>query len=411
MRESSRIVAALLLGLALGLLIREAELDWLLAAASALVLLGELWLKLLQMSVLPLLVALLITGVCGARAEAERHQLAWRSLAIFACFLLGSTLTAAALVPLALQVWPVDSAAAAALVAGVPSAAISDAAPLSAWLLNSLPSNPFQSAAEGAVLPLIVFVLFFAMAAARLEESKRTVLLSFFQAAGDALLNVVRAVLRVAPIGVFGLALGVGLRGGAGAAGAIAHYLILICALALILIALLYPLSMAVKGLGIRRFARAAAPAQAVAFSTQSSLASLPAMLQSTRDSLRLPATVVDVSLPLAVSLFKYTSPALNLGVVLFVAHLQGLDIGFATLTAGTAVALVTSIGVAGIPGQASFLTTTVPIAAAMGVPNELLFLLLAVEVVPDLFRTVGNVSADILASAMLAGMGESSAP
>lgn len=403
MAESSRIIISLLLGLLLGVVLRQYGNDGLIATAQLAVVVGELWLRLLQMSVLPLLVSLLITGVCGAREQAGRQQLALQSLWVFGGFLLAATLVSAIAVPLALQLWPVDPAAATALRDGVgASTTAGEAPPLSRWLVDSLPSNPFQSAAEGAVLPLVVFVLFFALAAARLDPLKRAPIVAFFDGAAEALLTVVKAVLRVAVIGVFGLALGVGLRGGTAVAGAIAHYLILVCALAGLLIALLYPAALVIGRLSLKRFASAAAPAQAVAFSTQSSLASLPAMLQATRDRLNLPAAVVDVALPLAVSLFKYTSPALNLAVVLFVAHVLGVEIGVPTLLAGMAVALVTSIGVAGIPGQASFLTTTVPIAAAMGVPNELLFLLLAVEVIPDLFRTIGNVSADILACAVL---------
>ncbi|MBD8525867.1 dicarboxylate/amino acid:cation symporter [Pseudomarimonas arenosa] len=404
MRDSSRILISLLLGLLGGALLRGTD-PALLTAAQVLVLVGELWLKLLQMSVLPLIVALLISGVCSAGEQAGRHQLALRSLAVFAVLLLGSTLISATTVPLLLHIWPVDPAAAEALRQGVSTASpeLGAAPPISAWLLNSLPSNPFQAAAEGAVLPLIVFVLLFALAAARLEAAKRAAIASFFEAAGEALLGVVRAVLRLAPIGVFGLALAVGLRGGVAAAGAIAHYLLLICALATLLIALLYPLALGLGRLRLLQFSRAAAPAQAVAFSTQSSLASLPAMLQACIEGLSLPPRVVDIALPLAVSLFKFTSPALNLAVVLFVGHLYGVEFSAASLLAGVAVALLTSIGVAGIPGQASFLTTTVPIAAVMGVPNELLFLLLAVEVLPDLLRTVGNVSADMVACAIIA--------
>ena len=101
--------------------------------------------------------------------------------------------------------------------------------------------------------------------------------------------------------------------------------------------------------------------------------------------------------------MFKATSPGLNLAVVIFVAHVVGVQLGPAQLALGVAVAFLTSFGVAGIPGQVSFLTTTVPISAIMGVPTELLLLLLAVEVIPDIFRTVGNVTADMTVTAILA--------
>jgi Na+/H+-dicarboxylate symporter len=126
-------------------------------------------------------------------------------------------------------------------------------------------------------------------------------------------------------------------------------------------------------------------------------------MLAAAQGPLAIPARVSGVVLPLAVAVFKATSPCLNLGVVVFVAHVAGVPLDPWRLALGVAVALVTSFGVAGIPGQVSFLTTTVPISSVMGVPTDLLLLLLAVEVIPDIFRTVGNVTADVTVTAMLA--------
>ena len=174
-----------------------------------------------------------------------------------------------------------------------------------------------------------------------------------------------------------------------------------LCALAILITLLLYPATRLFAGIPLGQFTRAVAPAQAVAFSTQSSLASLPAMLTST-EAIGVPARVADVVLPLAVSVFKLTSPALNLSIVLFIAHVTGTELGAAQILAGAFVAILTSFGIAGIPGQASFLTTSVPIAIAMGVPIELTLLLLAVEVIPDIFRTVGNVTADVVVAAII---------
>lgn len=405
MNQSSRIVASLIAGLIVGVAIHALGNPAVSGAAGLLVLVGELWLKLLQMTVLPLLVSLLVTGIVAAKDVAASGRLAGRSLLLFGVFLAGSTALAASLTPALLSMWPVDPEASAALRAGMTAAATDTPAvpPLGEWLANIVPTNPFQAAADGALLPLIVFMLFFSLAAARLEASRRAALLGFFEAAADAMLIVVRWILGLAVVGVFALALGVGMRGGFAAAGAIAHYLILMCGLAMLVIGLMYPLAVAAAGVPLGRFARAVAPAQAVAFSTQSSLASLPAMLQASQEGLRVPARIAGVVLPLAVSLFKVTSPCLNLSIVLFVAHVSGMELGVTQIMLGMAVAMLTSFGVAGIPGQASFLTTSVPIAAAMGVPMQMLLLLIAVEVIPDIFRTVGNVTADLVVTAIVA--------
>jgi Na+/H+-dicarboxylate symporter len=141
-------------------------------------------------------------------------------------------------------------------------------------------------------------------------------------------------------------------------------------------------------------FARAVAPAQAVAISTQSSLASLPAMLKGSVELGASPATA-GIVLPLAVAVFRATSPAMNLAVALYVAHLVGVPIGPGQLAAGIATAAITTMGSVSLPGTVSFIASVAPVAIAMGVPIEALGLFIAVETVPDLFRTVGNVTMD----------------
>jgi len=155
--------------------------------------------------------------------------------------------------------------------------------------------------------------------------------------------------------------------------------------------------------MSMTRFARAALPSQILAFSTQSSLACLTAMIEAARDVLRLPQRVFSVTLPMAVSLFRCTSPIVNLSIVLFVAHVNGMSIGLAPLFAGVCVAVVTNFAVVGLPSQITFFTSTVPISYAMGVPTDILPLLLAIEVIPDLFRTVGNVTADLAVTTVVA--------
>jgi Na+/H+-dicarboxylate symporter len=90
----------------------------------------------------------------------------------------------------------------------------------------------------------------------------------------------------------------------------------------------------------------------------------------------------------------------MNLAVVLYVAHWFGVEIGPAQMAAGIAAAAITTMGSVSLPGQISFITSIAPIALAMGVPIEALGLLIAVETIPDIFRTVGNVTMDVAATA-----------
>ena len=146
---------------------------------------------------------------------------------------------------------------------------------------------------------------------------------------------------------------------------------------------------------GLVRFTKAALPAQAVALGTQSSLATLPAMLDASA-AMGVSERVRSLVLPLAVALFRSTSASANLVVVLFVAHLSGVELGWAQLALGMAIAAIGSIAVVGVASASTFFVVTVPISLAMGVPVGVLPLLLAVEILPDLWRTVGNVTSDM---------------
>lgn len=404
MRNATAIVLALVGGLLLGILIAHYELAALAAAAEAIAPVGVVWLNALRMTVIPLVFALLVTGVASAAGTAATGRLAAITLALFAGGLVFSALLGIAMVQGVVSTWPLDAATRGALQAGASAglpggtspADYSSGLPGGEWLTAIVPVNPIESAAAGLVLPLVVFALFFGFAASRLAPESRDRLIGFFHAVGEAMLLIVHWVLWAAPVGVFVLALGVGMRGGLGAAGAILYYVVLACSVGLVLTLACYPVAVWAGRVPLRRFARGVAPAQVVALSTQSSLASLPAMITGARETIGLPERTTSIVLPLAVTLFRLSSPAMNLTVVLFVAHVLGMAVTAPMLLAGALVAIVNSLSSAGLPGQSSFFTGTVPIAFAMGVPLELLALLLAVEVVPDIFRTLANVTGDV---------------
>ncbi|MFO1465482.1 MAG: cation:dicarboxylase symporter family transporter [Steroidobacteraceae bacterium] len=366
--------------------------------------LGALWLNGLRVTVLPLVFALLVTGVGTVRDSAAGGRVAARSIGWFVVLLAGSASLAALLVPLALRLVPVDPGAAAALRAGAGAAGVHVPAPppLGQWLQGLVPSNVFESAAKGDLLQLVIFALLFGFAATRVAASRREPLLQFFQGVVDTMLVIVHWVLWLAPVGVFALAVELGRQGGLRSAGAVGHYLVLACGASCCILLASYALA-AYARVPPSSFARAALPSQVLALGTRSSLACLTAMLEAARGPLRIPESVSAVTLPLAVSLFRATSPIVNLTVVLFVAHVQGVEIGLAPLVAGVLVATVTNFAIVSLPSQITFFTTTVPISIAMGVPTDILPLLLAVEFVSDLFRTVGNVSADLAVTALVA--------
>ena len=277
------------------------------------------------------------------------------------------------------------------------------------FLLSIVPTNPVAAAAEDAMLPLILFTIVFAFALTRLPAEPRQRLVGFFQAVADTMLVMIGWVLWIGPIGVFALAYVVGARAGSEAFGALLHYVLIVSAVGVVIWLAAWPLAWAGARISPLRFTRAIAPSQAVAFSTQSSLATLPAMLRAAH-KLDVPVAASGVLLPMAVAIFRATGPAMNLAVAIYIAYWYGIELTPAQLAVGVAAAATTTMGAVGIPGQASFITSIAPICLAMGVPIEPLALLIAVETLPDLVRTIGNVSMDVAATATAArrsGFGE----
>jgi Na+/H+-dicarboxylate symporter len=249
------------------------------------------------------------------------------------------------------------------------------------------------------MLPMVLFVSVFAVAAARIGPAPRKALAQVFEGLAAAMMVVVGWVLMLAPIGVFGLAIGLAADSGSDAISALAHYIVVVSCAGLVVLLGSFALAMTLGGQRLGPFVRAMLPVHAVAFSTQSSLASLPAMLAATR-RLGVREATADFVLPLAVAIFRATSPAMNMGVAIYAAYLTGTPLSVWALGAGVLVAFLVSLSSVSLPGTLSFVISVGPIANAMGVPIAPLALLVAVEMLPDLMRTLGNVTMDVAVTA-----------
>lgn len=404
------VVVALVVGLLVGALVNATGSAGLTSAVEAVEPLGGVWLNALRITVIPLVFAMLVTGIVSISDAASTGRLAIRALVVFAIMLVLATVYAILAGLGLLHLWPIDPAAGQALLGGIPTdsldtvgeAARTDG--MRAFLSSLAPSNLVKAAADDGVLGVVVFAIAFGFACTRLEARLRQPLAVFFEATAEAVVVIVHWVLLAAPIGVFALALGVGLRAGVGAAGVLGHYIAIVCLSQIGVIILIYVGVLAFGKIRFGRFAEAIAPAQVVAFSTQSSLASLPVMVERARDHLGVTQTSAGLVLPLAVAVFRLTSPVANLAVCLYVAQLYGVHLSLGVLIAGGLTALAVSVASVGLPGQVSFFASVGPICLAMGLPIGVLPLLLAVEVIPDIFRTIGNVTADLAATRIIAG-------
>jgi Na+/H+-dicarboxylate symporter len=362
-------------------------------------LVGGLWLNALKMTVIPLVVALLVTGIAAGAEAARAGRIAGRSVLWIVILCTCSAIFGAVAVKLITGAFPLPAAQAQAMqtgLAGLDQSVASGPIPGALEFFKGVvPGNVISAAANGDVLPLVVFALFFALAVSRLEAKRRRTLVDLFEAVAQALLIIIGWVLWIAPLGVFALAFSVGASAGGAAFAGLGHYILVISSIGVLVTLWAYPIVMVWGRIGLGAFSKAMIAPQSVAISTRSSLASLPAMLGAAR-TLGVREQVADVTLPLAVALFRATGPAMNTAVAFYVAHWLGYEPTMTQMIAATAVGAVMSYGAVSLPGEVSFISSIAPIAMALGVPIAPLALLVAVEMVPDIFRTLGNVTLDV---------------
>lgn len=404
MSSATRVLLGLALGALTGLVLARFDPASAATASAILQPIGRLWLNGLQMTIVPLVVALLIVGVNRARDAAASGRVARRTVLWIVALLFFGAVGAALFAPAALSLLPRDEALVASLraAAGSPAA---NAGPthLADWFAGIVPTNVVASAAQGAIVPLVVFTLLFAFALTRIETARRERIVEFFQGVADTMTVIVGWVLKLAPIGVFALILPVCAQAGTGILQALGWYIALQCSMYVLIAIAMYGVAATFGREPLLRFGAAIAPVQAVAASTQSSLASLPVMLDSARTRLGYPPSVSALVLPMAVSLFRITSPIQYIGVSAFIAWAYGVDVTFTQWAVAVVLAVVISIGSAGLPGQAIFMGTNTPVVQSLGLPIEPMGLLLAVEMIPDVFATLGNVTADMAATSVVA--------
>lgn len=406
MRESTRVLVALAAGLAGGAAIASSGDPRLLRAADFVAPVGTLWINAIRMTIIPLVVSLLITGVAGAADLRAIGRIGGRSLLTFFLLLLGTALVIMPLGVLAFRLLPDTGAARPALPAGAAEAAgqlaSSGQAPgLGDWLTSLIPANPIAAAANGALLQLILFTLILALAIAKTGPAARDALLGFFRGLSEALLVIVRWVVALAPIGVFALVLPLAAHGGAGVAGAVGFYVVIYSLSSILIILLLYPAVALAARTPPGRFARAVLPAQTVAFASSSSLASLPALVEGAERGLGLSGRVSGFVLPLAVSTFKLAAPVSWTIGALFVAWFYGIPLGPGALATIAFAAIFLAFAAPGVP-RGAFLMLA-PLFLAIGLPVEGIGILIAVDAIPDLFATVLNVTGDLAAAAIVA--------
>src|SRR6184192_4490158 len=402
----------LVAGLGLGLVAVLTQWPLLLAVTQGLRPLGTLFSNLLSMVVIPLVATALFGGIAGLGDLRRVGRLGVRTLGFFWSTTLAAIVVGFVVAELFLPLAPItpDQQAALRHVAAADSGAVGHAAEQittgARFIVELIPSNPVRAAVDGNLLPLIVFITIFAVAAATLPDEQRHALTDLADVATQALIQIVRWVLVLAPLGIFAIVAGAVAQFGVQLIQVMAVFIVTVIAGLAVLIAAVYlPVVALVARVGAWRYLRAIRASLLMAFSTTSSLATLPVMLEAAENDLQISRTVASFALPLGASIGRSGSALFQAVAVLFVARLYGVPLGVGgTFQAGAAVFLA-SLTVASVPSAS--IVSLVPAFTATGLPLAGLQLLLGFDRIPDMFRTMTNVFGTLTAATVVAAVEE----
>jgi len=368
---------------------------------------GTLWVNAVRMTIVPLVVSMLIVAVASSDNLRSMGRLGGAALLFFLGTLTLIGIYAALLAPPLLAGLTIDPQAAAALRATASSSSQQVATTIRGMggfaqrMVELVPANPIKAAADGAMLPLIVFTMIFAAALSRLPAEQRETPVRFFRAVSEAMLVVIRWVFLAAPLGVFALAVVVGARLGYTAVAAVGYYVGVFAILIVGVLLMVYVAAVVIGRVPLRRFAAAVAPAQVIALGSRSSSAALPAMIDAARDVLLLPPQIVSFVLPTAVAIFRVSAPISFVLGALFLGKLYGVEVTTAQVVELALLAILLSYSVPPVPSGSLFLMA--PVFAELGIPVEGVAILIAIDVIPDLLKTATIVTAHMASAVVVA--------
>ena len=357
--------------------------------------LGALWLRALQLVILPVVILQLLTVLTGNGREGGLGSIGARAFGVVAAASVVVMVVSLALAGPVVRLYDVSPErvetirSSAALEPSMESV-VAEPLEVTEWLTGLVPTNVFRALAEGQIVQILLLTALFGLAVNRLPESQRRLLGSMFGTLNEAMLTLVRWIILVTPLGVFALMLELALTTGFSAAGMVAAFVAMNQGIQLLIVLALYPIAAVAGGVGLKAFARAVAPVQLVAVSTRSSLATMPVQMESGRDNLRFGPSTTGIVIPICVALFKITTLISNPVRVLFLAHVFGISLTPGQLVSFLVTVLLITFTELGLPrGGVPF--RTVPAYLAVGIPLEGLIVLQAANDLEDYPDTLAN--------------------
>ncbi len=384
-------------GLALGMIAALTRSPALLGLAEGIEPIGTAFVNLLKMVVIPLVAAVIFVGVATLGDLKRLGEIGTLTVAFFAITSAIGVVLGMAVMQLMLPL--ANEAAAQAVVSSAPEAqAIPGAID---FILSLIPDNPFNAAANGALLPLIVFTVLFGAAAGALPEKERDQLLSLGNAVSAALVRLVHWILWLAPIGVFALGAPVAARAGWAMLTSLGTFILAVLIGLVLFVSILFlPVIRIIGGMPVRTFLKGVLNPLIIAASTSSTAATVPAMLEAADEELRLSRSVSSVVIPLGAGIGRMGTALFQGAAIIFLAWLYGVPLPAASLGGAVMATFMVSFTVAGIP--AGGVVSLAPAMDTVGVPLDGLGVILGVDRIPDMARTTTNVAGILTAAVVL---------
>ncbi|MEK9501929.1 dicarboxylate/amino acid:cation symporter [Gaopeijia maritima] len=397
----------MLLGLAAGLLVGLAAstsgAPLLLGLAEASAPAGDLFIAAIQMVVIPLVMAIVFAGVARLGDTRTLGRMGGSALG----FIVLTTAPAVVLGMVSMHV-ALGFVPPVPIPEGAPVAQATELPGLIDFLVGLVPRNPFAAAADGRLLPLLVFSVMVGAAAGTLGAESRERLVGFADAVSDAFIVLVRWILWTAPVGIFGLVAPATARMGLTLLQSLAVFIVTVIVALFVFMVLVYlPLVTVIGRVSPGRFIRGTIASYTMGFTTTSSVATLPVLLRDAPD-LGVSQRVTDLVIPLAASLNRAGSGLFQGASVVFLAWLYGVQVPGGAWVGAAIACFFAAATVAPVPSAS--IMTMAPALSAVGAPFAGLGILLGVDRIPDMFRSATNMTGHMAAAVVteaLAGDGE----
>ncbi len=372
---------------------------------------GTLFLNALKMIIVPLIASSIVVGMQGIGSSGNLGAIGMRTLVFYATTTLLAILIGLALINLVSpgtfdgrpvgELLAIDDDDGPAISASIETKGAGDVAEI---FIRMVPPNIIKAAAEGQMLGLIFFALLFGFFITKLSDNLRDSFSRFWEATFQVMMSMTEWIMKFAPIGVFGLVAGVIAKTGFAAAKPLAIFSLTVFAALCVHALVILPLLLRYVG-KVKPYAtiKAVSPAMLTAFSTASSSATLPVTMRSLENNVGVSNSISSFVLPLGATVNMNGTALYECAAAMFIAQAYGLDLSLGIQFTIVVVALLTSIGVAGVP-SASLVAIAI-ILGAVGLPVEAIGVLLVFDRVLDMCRTSVNIWGDAVCATIIARM------